>query len=713
MEPDAHPPVAEEQLPFDPRTLLLCLWGRRRWFAAAAGAALVVGLTVGLLFGARTYRAETILLFKTSLHDPADPGVLHTMARLVKLSSNLGAAREEVGLPASLDQVGAAISAEVQDETDLLLIRATWHNGQQAADLANAVRRAFLASSLRIRGAEASARIADLERRLATILADLSVADGALEAFTRQHQIIDLDKEAQQYLEELVAIELFIAETEVERIGYQTRRASLDIVFDQLKVRAREEVEEQGAIDNLGEMNLRSRRLRDAIHDDQSQRNASAILTQRQAELDKARALSSEGLISRLELERAESVYSAQQAVAVDTVEIEQWRQEIDLLDEAMIPGRGRSPMSGNLTSSVLLRSFDIELEDLALDEQVEYLKRWRLVVLAKLQRMPAKQKRYVTLRRDVVVLEAARETVEGELSQALMARSSEASEFHVVSAATASVYPISSSRKPIAAAVAGAVAFSGFALILGLQIFDNRVSSAPDLARKTGLAVLASVPSLPRSSRVLPDWRPSLLAEPFRGLLARLPAAGQAPGSILLVVSAVAKEGRTLVTRNLADSMARTGKRVLIIDTDLRRGRSRAGDADLPEGLTEYLSSPQEAHDRYVQSTDNPGVFRLPAGRGIVPPELLASARMARLLDSARQAFDLVILDGPQLGAHADAELLGRQCDGVIFVVRSQSTSVATVRYCVSRLQRAGAAVLGTVLNCVEPAFLNLSESA
>ena len=168
-----------------------------------------------------------------------------------------------------------------------------------------------------------------------------------------------------------------------------------------------------------------------------------------------------------------------------------------------------------------------------------------------------------------------------------------------------------------------------------------------------------------------------------------------------VVVTSTAAAEGKTTVASNLGTTFAQQGVRVLVVDADLRKSRlHQVFGHDRGPGLSDVLIS-RVTPGQAIRKTEVDGLYVLPAG--LVPPnpsELLGSPRMARFVEQARQAFELVIFDSPPLMAAGDAAILGAQCDGVVLVVRAGKTDQDTARDAVRQLDNVRARVLGAVLN-------------
>jgi len=167
-----------------------------------------------------------------------------------------------------------------------------------------------------------------------------------------------------------------------------------------------------------------------------------------------------------------------------------------------------------------------------------------------------------------------------------------------------------------------------------------------------------------------------------------------------ILVTSALPKEGKSFTSANLAQVLVRQhGRRVLLIDADLRGPRlhDMLGTAASP-GLSDYL---QGGNDEFsiVQRGPMENLFFVPSGAQISDPaELVANGRLKLFLQRVEALFDWIIIDSPPAVPVSDAGLLAKACDGVLIVVRSNSTPVDMARR--ARHEFPDQALVGVVLN-------------
>jgi polysaccharide biosynthesis transport protein len=196
-----------------------------------------------------------------------------------------------------------------------------------------------------------------------------------------------------------------------------------------------------------------------------------------------------------------------------------------------------------------------------------------------------------------------------------------------------------------------------------------------------------------------------SVGAEGYRTLRSAvlLSAADRKP-QILLVTSSFAEEGKSTTAANLAVSFAQRDERVLLVDTDLRRGTTHLK-FGLPNrgGLSSVLAG-EAGREVYVRPLpDMPSLVVLP--RGPIPPnpgEMLASHTMDELMMRWRSEYDRIILDSSPILAVSDSLGLATQADGVLVLVRSGVTRKKALLRVRELLRRAGGHIFGTVINDV-----------
>jgi len=200
--------------------------------------------------------------------------------------------------------------------------------------------------------------------------------------------------------------------------------------------------------------------------------------------------------------------------------------------------------------------------------------------------------------------------------------------------------------------------------------------------------------------------WREdSLLVDSFRTALASVlfRNGSDVNPKVILITSAVGGEGKTTISRYFGRALAETRQQVLLIDADLRRPRLHMA-FDIPEapGLSDVLTGPNASEiDPCIHETGIPGLWVMPAGsKDLSLADVLYSAGWPDLLLRLREEFQTVIIDSPPMLVMPDARILGRLADGVILVVRANSTLRSSAQDAWRRLEADGLRILGTILN-------------
>ena len=192
---------------------------------------------------------------------------------------------------------------------------------------------------------------------------------------------------------------------------------------------------------------------------------------------------------------------------------------------------------------------------------------------------------------------------------------------------------------------------------------------------------------------------------EEFRTLRSRLYQAREKQQlSRILVTSALPKEGKSFTSANLAQVLARQhGRRVLLVDGDLRNPQlHKLLGTEAGPGLFEYLRSECDEFS-IIQRGPMENLYFIPAGHySANPAELLANGRLRNLLNRLQPTFDWIVIDSAPSVPVSDAVLMANDCDGVLLVVRSNSTPTDAARR--ARREFAERNVIGVVLNGITP---------
>lgn len=195
------------------------------------------------------------------------------------------------------------------------------------------------------------------------------------------------------------------------------------------------------------------------------------------------------------------------------------------------------------------------------------------------------------------------------------------------------------------------------------------------------------------------------LVAEAFKTLRTNLLFSGTGIRAVGLT-SYCAGEGKSTVSFQLAASLAQMGKRVILLDTDMRKStlHSRFRVSGEVQGLSHYLSGMAALED-VIHETDVPGMWVILSGPHVPnAAELLSGGRFRELVPLLRERFDYVIVDTPPLGQVIDCAVIAPALDGVMLLIDTTHNSRLLERRVLRQLEKAGGKLLGVILNRVNP---------
>jgi capsular exopolysaccharide synthesis family protein len=254
-----------------------------------------------------------------------------------------------------------------------------------------------------------------------------------------------------------------------------------------------------------------------------------------------------------------------------------------------------------------------------------------------------------------------------------------------------------------------GCGALAGIAILILLDRIDDRMASFSEFQHEFSESVLGQIPKEKVKGKVTllqPDDARHVFAESYRNIRSSIffmPYEGPRPKTIL-VTSAVPNEGKSTVSANLAITMALSGARTLLIDSDLRRGALRETfDISSRIGFAEVLK--QEVNWReVVVPTPYPNLFLLPRGRTLSQPsEHLLRDSTDSLLKEIYHQYDYIIIDSSPVLASDDTTSLAPKIDATLFVVRLSYTSARLIKKSLESLYNRQVNVPGVILNFVD----------
>ncbi len=245
-----------------------------------------------------------------------------------------------------------------------------------------------------------------------------------------------------------------------------------------------------------------------------------------------------------------------------------------------------------------------------------------------------------------------------------------------------------------------------GVGIALAQDQLDDTVRDEKEAARLAEAPVLGTIPVFAAAEAPsLPNGgSPGVALEAYRALRYCLDfATAGRHGRVVLITSAGPSEGKTTTVLNLAATVALSGRRVTLVDADLRRsGLRRMLEVDDERGITDVLLGEAQLED-VLRTSESPRLSFITSGRQTPnPTELLESPRMRELIEELRRTADLVILDSPPLLSVADTMVLAGLCDAVLMVCVAGESQRYNVQLARQLLAHIGESIDGVVLNKV-----------
>lgn len=357
-----------------------------------------------------------------------------------------------------------------------------------------------------------------------------------------------------------------------------------------------------------------------------------------------------------------------------------------------------------------------------ALMEKRKTLQDEKLKLNKRVSAMPETQQEILRLSRDVESGRAVYMQLLNRQQELNIAKSSAIGNVRIIDNAVTQTKPVKPKKALVllVGIVLGGVVSIGLVL---LRVFLRRGIESPEQLEEIGINVYASIPVSEAFAKKMiqkQGWRkkqqseyqgflaienPADLAiEAIRGLRTSLHfAMMEARNNVLMISGASPNAGKTFVSTNLAAVISQAGKKVLLIDTDMRKGYThKLFNVSNENGLSDFLSGKNELSKTVRQITEI-GFDFIP--RGMVPPnpaELLMHRRFGELIDWASKNYDIVVLDTPPILAVTDAAIIGHYAGTTLLVARFELNTAKELDVSFKRFEQSGVVVKGCILNGV-----------
>ena len=335
---------------------------------------------------------------------------------------------------------------------------------------------------------------------------------------------------------------------------------------------------------------------------------------------------------------------------------------------------------------------------------------------------MPKTQQEILRLNRDVESGQAVYMQLLNRQQELNIAKSSAIGNVRIIDSAVTETKPVK--PKKILVLLIGVIFGIVFSIGLVLfRVFLRRGIDSPEQLEEIGINVYASIPVSEDFSKNIAhkaNWKKNkgneysgflaidnpadLAIEAIRGLRTSLHfAMMEARNNVLMISGASPNAGKTFVSTNLAAVIAQTGKKVLLIDTDMRKGYThKLFNVGNDNGLSDFLSGKNDI-EKSIKKISPIGFDFI--SRGIVPPnpaELLMHRRFGELISWASNNYDIIVLDTPPILAVTDAAIIGHYAGTTLLIARFEQNTVKELEVSFKRFEQSGVIVKGCILNGV-----------
>jgi polysaccharide biosynthesis transport protein len=680
---------------------------RRRWLPAASVLGSVVALASAFALMQRpVYQAEGKLLIKSSsaseltglgetlgqlkaLGEQNTP--LDTQAEIIRSTPIVQETIRSLGLddgdgkPMEPELLAKSLKVKGVTGTDVLQISYESEDPAEASRVVNKVIELFLKNNVQFNRAEAISARKFIEEQLPKTEESVRQADSAVRRFKEENQLISLEEEAGQAVKLIGDLEGQITQTRSlladanarsqqlqSRLGLDSRQAVTFASLSQAPAVQEVFLQLQQAQSQLAIQQTRYRAGHPTINALQRQVTS----------------------LNALLKERVAQVAGNYNAVSLGNLQVGQLQQE--LISEYV---KSESDRSGLAQRVSLLSS-----------AQSQY--RQRASLLPRLEQ---------TQRELARKLEAAQTTYGTLLArqQAIqLAENQTIGNARILSSALVPTRPVGASKMAIVAVGSLAGILLAIATAFALDVFDRSVKTVKEARELFGYTLLGMIPAFGRDGKtstyaggldqpvprvIVRDAPRSPIGDAYHMLQANLKfLSSDDELKTIVVTSSVSKEGRSEVAANLAAAIAQVGRRVLLVDADMRHpAQHHIWDLMNIAGLSNVIVD-QVALDAALQQA-MPNLRVLTSG--VMPPNpiaLLDSKRMSSLVATFARDYDFVIFDAPAMAGTADSAVLGKMADGILVVVHPGVVDSASANSAKEFIAQSGQKVLGMVINGV-----------
>lgn len=519
---------------------------------------------------------------------------------------------------------------------------------QRGEDILNCLIDAYNHAALEDKNKEAANTLAFIENRLKLLAADLANVENNVEGFKSKEGIVDINEEERIFLTNE-------QENEVELSQVKIQQSVLNTIEDYVKDRNNTQGTVPATIDGLSGLNtgLNDPTLIDLIKDLTELQKQKENYT-RLIKADNPLVLAIDAQILRLKTDILDNIESIKKNLNLTEVQLAERSVQLEDIIKS-IPGKERSLIDISREQAIKNNLFNFLLQ--------------------------------------------TKEETEISLASAI-------SDSRTVDPAHSSIGPVEPVHS-ITYLIFTVIGLSiPFVIIVATDLFNDKIKSRKDIEKNTKTPILGEISWTEHEKAFVKDNNRSVFAEQIRALRTNLSflSSDKVVQSILFT-STKSEEGKTFISMNLGASLAMAGKKTLFLEFDMRKPKLTLGlNLEETKGLSSYLIGHSELNDiiRPVPGQDN--LFIISCGaKPPNPVELLLNGRIDGLFEELRKRFDNIIIDAPPIGIVTDAQILEKQADATLFVLRQNFTPKENIELVDSLYKNAKFKKLNIVFNGIK----------
>ncbi|MEH2324438.1 MAG: polysaccharide biosynthesis tyrosine autokinase [Nostoc sp.] len=588
--------------------------------------------------------------------------------------------KDEEGKPIEVDQLRKAVIMKVVNGTDVLGIRYTSHDPEQSAAVVNTIMNLYLENDILTNRSEAAATRQFIAKQLPKTQESVNNAEVALRIFKQKHQIADLSEETKSAVATIGNLdnEMNTVKAQLDEVNAQTNELRQKVELNSQEAIAVSALSQSPAVQGV------LTQLQD---------------TDRQLAVERSRFLDDNPVIINLEAKRASLKSLLQQQIG------------------QTVGNKTPIPQSllqiGELRQNLIQNFLQSEIQRFGLAKRLSSLYNSRSAYEQRVKLIPQLAQNQRELERKVEVAESTYQTLLKKVQELQLVENTNTASSRIIVPALVPDKP--AIGKKIIVLLLGVIfgLFLATTSVLLLSMRDRSLKTLKEVRDVFRYTLLGIVPLSVKKVRsrysnveekiAVRDTPYSLTSEMYRMIQANLKfLSSDKVLKTILVTSAVPKEGKSTVSANLAAAIAQLGRKVLLIDADMRvPSQHHLWQLTNALGLSEVLVGQAEFDVTVSRVMDNLDVLTA----GVRPPNplaLLDSKRMASLIEnfSSQHNYDFVIIDAPPLLLAADALTLSQMTDGILLVARPGVIDSNSANAAQEMLERSNYNVLGLVVN-------------